>query len=268
MNDNKVVMRKGNLFMFMEERLNEILEIIKKEKKVLVKDLSEKFEVSESMIRKDLQRLEREGKIKRTYGGAILERESSYDEKTTSRVFVDLESKARLGELVLDIIEENDVIFLDISTTNHTIANMLTSTKKNLTVITNMNRIAMEFDRTSNIDVILIGGHYNKKLGGTVGNEAIEQIKNFKITKAFVGAGGINIEENFISNFNYDEAAVKSEILKSSKKKYIVANYEKLYKDGAYKFATLQDIDCIVLEKEPENDIKELLKKFQVEVIY
>ena len=253
--------------MFMEERLNEILEIIKEEKKVLVKELSEKFNVSESMIRKDLQRLEKEGKVKRTYGGAILERESSYDEKTNSRVFIDLESKSYLGELVVDIIEDNDVIFLDISTTNHTIAMMLGATKKNLTIITNMNRIAMEFDRAPNVDVILIGGRYNKKLGGTVGSAAIEEIKKFKITKAFVGAGGINIEENFISNFNYDEAAVKKEILRCSKKRYIVANYEKLYKDGAYKFATLDDIDYIVTEKEPEGNIKEILNQKEVKVI-
>lgn len=253
--------------MFMEERLNEILAIIKEEKKVLVKELSEKFNVSESMIRKDLQRLEKEGKIKRTYGGAILERESSYDEKTNSRVFIDLESKSYLGELVVDIIEDNDVVFLDISTTNHTIAMMLGATKKNLTIITNMNRIAMEFDRAPNVDVILIGGRYNKKLGGTVGSAAIEEIKKFKISKAFVGAGGINIEENFISNFNYDEAAVKKEILRCSKKRYIVANYEKLYKDGAYKFATLDDIDYIVTEKEPEGNIKEILNQKEVKVI-
>ena len=251
----------------MDERLNEILAIIKEEKKVLVKELSEKFNVSESMIRKDLQRLEKEGKIKRTYGGAILERESSYDEKTNSRVFIDLESKSYLGELVVDIIEDNDVVFLDISTTNHTIAMMLGATKKNLTIITNMNRIAMEFDRAPNVDVILIGGRYNKKLGGTVGSAAIEEIKKFKITKAFVGAGGINIEENFISNFNYDEAAVKKEILRCSKKRYIVANYEKLYKDGAYKFATLDDIDYIVTEKEPEGNIKEILNQKEVKVI-
>ena len=241
--------------------------INKEEKKVLVKELSEKFNVSESMIRKDLQRLEKEGKIKRTYGGAILERESSYDEKTNSRVFIDLESKSYLGELVVDIIEDNDVVFLDISTTNHTIAMMLGATKKNLTIITNMNRIAMEFDRAPNVDVILIGGRYNKKLGGTVGSVAIEEIKKFKITKAFVGAGGINIEENFISNFNYDEAAVKKEILRCSKKRYIVANYEKLYKDGAYKFATLDDIDYIVTEKEPEGNIKEILNQKEVKVI-
>lgn len=253
--------------MFMEERLNEILEIIKEEKKVLVKELSEKFNVSESMIRKDLQRLEKEGKVKRTYGGAILERESSYDEKTNSRFFVDLESKSYLGKLVVDIIEDNDVIFLDISTTNHAIAMMLSDTKKNLTVITNMNRIAMEFDRAPNVHVILIGGHYNKRLGGTVGSAAVEQIKSFKITKAFIGAGGINVEDNFISNFNYDEAAVKKEILRCSKRRYIVANYEKLYKDGAYKFATLDDIDYIVIEKEPEESIKEILNQKEVKVI-
>ena len=254
--------------MFMEERLDEILEIMKDEKKVLVKDLSEKFNVSESMIRKDLQRLEKEGNIKRTYGGAILERESSYDEKTNSRVFVDLESKCRLGELVLDIIEDNDVIFLDISTTNHTIATMLSNTSKNLTEVTNMNRIAMAFDRTPKSDVIIIGGHYNKRLGGTVGSAAVEQIKSFKITKAFIGAGGINVEDNFISNFNYDEAVVKREILKCSKRRYIVANYEKLYKDGAYKFSTLDEIDYIVTEKEPEESIKEILNNKEVQVIF
>lgn len=254
--------------MFMEERLNEILEIIKREKKVLVKDLSEKFNVSESMIRKDLQRLEKEGNIKRTYGGAILERYSSYDEKTNSRVFVDLESKCRLGELVLDIIEDNDVIFLDISTTNHTIATMLSNTSKKLTVVTNMNRIAMEFDRTPNIDVILIGGYYNKKLGGTVGSVAVEEIKKFKFTKSFIGAGGINIEDNFISNFNYEEAVVKREILRCSKIRYIVANYEKLYKDGSYKFSTLDEIDYIVTEKEPEESIKEILNNKEVQVIF
>lgn len=254
--------------MFMEERLNEILEIIRKDKKVLVKDLSERFNVSESMIRKDLQRLEKDGSIKRTYGGAILERVKSYDENTTARVFVDLDSKEHIGKLVLDIIEEDDVIFLDISTTNHTIASMIKNTNKKLTVITNMNRIAMEFTYNFNIDVILIGGNYNKKLGGTVGSSALEQIKNFKIDKAFIGVGGVNVEENFISNFNYDESFVKKEILNCSKKNYIVINDEKFYKDGTFKCGSLDKVDYILTEKEPNQDIKEELKKYDIEIIF
>ena len=60
----------------MEERLEEILRILKKDGKVLVKDLSVRFNVNEGMIRKDLQKLEQEGLLKRTYGGAILERQT------------------------------------------------------------------------------------------------------------------------------------------------------------------------------------------------
>lgn len=254
--------------MFMEERLNEILEIIKRDKKVLVKDLSEKFNVSESMIRKDLQRLEKGGAIKRTYGGAILERVIVHNENTTSRVFEDLESKEYLGDLVSEIIEENDVIFLDISSTNYTIATLMRNINKNITVITNMNRIAMEFNCSLNVNVILVGGEYNKKLGGTIGSSTVEQISNFKIDKAFIGAGGVNVEENFISNFNYDESYVKKEILKRSKKNYIVINNEKFYKDGTYKFGTLEDIDYIVSEKEPEESVKSVLREYEVEVIF
>lgn len=254
--------------MFMEERLDEILEIIQDKKKILVKDLSEKFSVSESMIRKDLQRLEKEGKIKRTYGGAILERGRAYNENTTSRVFVNIEGKEHIAKVVCDILEEEDVIFLDISSTNLTIASMIRNTTKNITVITNMNRILMEFDNSPNIEVISVGGTFNKRLGGTVGAYTVEQIKGFNIDKAFVGAGGVNVEENFLSNFNFDEAIVKREILKNSKKNYIVMDDEKFYKDGAHKFGVLEDVDYIITDKAPDETVKAALDKYDVEAIF
>ena len=232
--------------MFMEERLEKILEIIQDKKKVLVKDLSEKFNVSESMIRKDLQRLEKEGKIKRTYGGAILERGRAYNENTTSRVFVNIEGKEHIAKVVCDILEEEDVIFLDISSTNLTIASMIRNTTKNITVITNMNRILMEFDYSPNIEVISVGGTFNKRLGGTVGAYTVEQIKHFNIDKAFV----------------------KKEILKNSKKNYIVMDDEKFYKDGAHKFGTLEDVDYIITDKAPDDTVKVELDKYDVKVIY
>lgn len=61
--------------MFQEERLQEIIDIVNKEGKVFVKNLSEKFDVSNGMIRKDLQKLESLGKLTRTYGGAIANNE-------------------------------------------------------------------------------------------------------------------------------------------------------------------------------------------------
>ncbi|PWX63686.1 DeoR/GlpR transcriptional regulator, partial [Clostridium perfringens] len=79
--------------MFMEERLEEILRILKKNGKVLVKDLSVKFNVTEGMIRKDLQKLEQEGLLKRTYGGAILERQAIHDDNIRPRLMKNLGEK-------------------------------------------------------------------------------------------------------------------------------------------------------------------------------
>lgn len=254
--------------MFAEERIDKIIEILKLEGKVTVKGLSEKFNVSEGMIRKDLAKIEGIESIKRTYGGAILERKIVKDGRLITRVISNIEEKEDISDIAINNIEDNDVIFLDISTTNNMIANKLINSKKNLTIITNMNRIVMEFDNVKNIDVIQIGGSYNKILGGTVGSFSIEEIKKIKVDKAFIGVGGINVFENFISNFDLDEALTKKEIIKSSKKTYILVENEKFYKDACYKFSGLEDIDYIITNKKPNEDIIKKIKEYDLELLY
>ena len=97
--------------MFMEERLEEILRILKKDGKVLVKDLSIKFNVTEGMIRKDLQKLEQEGLLKRTYGGAILERQTIHDDNIRPRLMKNLSEKDIIAKLALNEIKDGDFIF-------------------------------------------------------------------------------------------------------------------------------------------------------------
>ena len=97
--------------MFMEERLEEILRILKKDGKVLVKDLSIKFNVTEGMIRKDLQKLEQEGLLKRTYGGAILERQTIHDDNIRPRLMKNLSEKDIIAKLALNEIKDGDFMF-------------------------------------------------------------------------------------------------------------------------------------------------------------
>lgn len=254
--------------MFMEERLEKIYEILKRDNNVKVKDLSLEFNVSEGMIRKDLAKLEKMYNIKRTYGGAILERQLVHNENTTSRVINNFESKEEIAKKAISLIEENDVIFMDISSTNYMMAGLMYNLKKKITVVTNMNRIAMAFDNISNIEVILIGGSYNKNLGGTIGSKAESQIRGIKIDKAFIGAGGINLEENFLSNFNYEESTTKKVIIEQSKKTYILTTNDKFYKDGSYKFSELQEIDFIITDKRVDEKILKDIEKFNVKIIF
>ncbi|MPQ43889.1 DeoR/GlpR family DNA-binding transcription regulator [Clostridium tarantellae] len=254
--------------MFTEERLNEILKLLREDGKVLVKNLSETFGVSEGMIRKDLQKLEKEGLLKRTYGGAILERKIVYDDSILYRLAKNIDRKNGIANIAINLIEENDVIFLDASSINYSIAAMLSSISKKLTLITNMNRIAIMFDNNPFINVICIGGIYNKNLGATIGSVAISEIESYRINKSFIGAGGINIENNFISNIDLDEAMTKKAIIKNSKNIYIVMENEKFYTDCFYKFSKLEEINAIITDKKPEDNIMNKLIDKEISIIY
>ena len=197
----------------------------------------------------------------------MLERKISHDENITPRLIENLEGKGKIADLAINEIEEDDVIFLDISSTNYVIANKLNSIDKRLTVITNMNKIAMEFDSNQSIKVICIGGTYNKKLGGTIGTKAIDDIKNYIVDKAFIGVGGLNAVDNYISNFNLEEAKTKAEIIKCSKKNYVVMENSKFLSDGSYKFSKLEDIDVIVTDRNIDESILEVLINKEITVL-
>src|SRR5476649_741337 len=111
--------------MFTEERLDEILNILNIEGKVKVKDLSQKFNVTEDCIRKDLKQLEHAGSLKRTYGGGIQVRESSKAYDISERKEIDILTKNVIAKKALELIQDRETIFLDLSTINILIAKTL-----------------------------------------------------------------------------------------------------------------------------------------------
>ena len=106
--------------MFIEERYNHILALLEQNGKVLVKDLSKTFNVSESMIRKDLQLLEKKNLLQRTYGGAISVNHKLVNiESFQHRILKSQEIKQQIAQKSLAFIQEEDTIFLDTSTTSY-----------------------------------------------------------------------------------------------------------------------------------------------------
>lgn len=253
--------------MFAEERIQQILDLLKKEGKVLVKDLSVKFDVTEGMIRKDLQKLDKNGSIKRTYGGAISKREIATDTSISNRMIKNLDCKKEIANKAFELIEENDTVFLDISSINFILAEFIASSTKKLTLITNMVELASTFRNNSHVTIICIGGMYNKKLGGVIGSEAIESIGKYRVNKAFMGSCGINLVDKSISNFDLEEGNTKRAIIFSAKNVYILMENEKFYYDGTYKFAHLNDIDGIITEEKPSTKIYQIIKKHSLTLI-
>lgn len=254
--------------MFAQERHDKILEILHREGKIVVKDLSAKFDVTEDCIRKDLKLLEEKNLLERTYGGAVLIRKSARNEAIEMRRTVNLPSKQIIAKKAVDIINENETIFLDISSTNILLAEELAKSNKKLTVVTNMlDIVSMLRKADRNINVICTGGVLSKDLDGFTGSMTIDIISNYKPTKCFIGSCGVNIFDKSVTTFDVEDGNTKKAIINTSKQIFLVMENSKFYIDGTFKFATLSDIDTVITEGTPDREIVNLLSKTNTEII-
>ena len=144
--------------MFAEERQNQIVALVNKNGSVRVKELSEKYQVTEDSIRKDLTFLEKKGLLKKTYGGAMKKRVNVHDLNVSQRKDKNIEIKQKIASKAIELIKDGDMVFLDISTANLELAKLIIKSPLNITVVTNMVDIMLEFMVPTTARLIFIGG--------------------------------------------------------------------------------------------------------------
>jgi DeoR/GlpR family transcriptional regulator of sugar metabolism len=254
--------------LFAEERIEKIVWLLNENQKVVVKELSKRFEVTEDCIRKDLKILEKQGIIKRTYGGGVLRRPNApYNDDILSRNNINLDGKLKIAEKAFELIKSRETIFLDISSTNILIADKIAKGNKKLVVITNMIDIIRTFSKCDHVEVIGTGGIFNKQVNGFVGSTTIESIERYKVNRAFIGSCGVNMFDKSVTTTDIEDGNTKKAIICSGKKVYLVMENKKFYYDGTYKFADIYDVDAIIVDEMPDELICNELEKINVGLI-
>ncbi|MBU3142948.1 DeoR/GlpR family DNA-binding transcription regulator [Clostridium sp. CF012] len=253
--------------MFTEERLEQILSILNKTGRIKVKELSQRFNVSEGMIRKDLQKLEKADALQRTYGGAILNRKISKNSSIATRMNVNLNSKELISQKAFALVDDGDVVFLDTSSINFLLAKLIANSTKKITLITNMSIIPPLFNDNETVKLICIGGVYNNKSGGVFGSEVTNSIAKYTFNKGFLGSSGINLITNSVSTVTLEDGNVKEIIVSNSKEVFLLVEKEKFNVDGTYRFATLEDIDFIITDSDLTDEIRENLENSTLKLI-
>lgn len=255
--------------MFAEERLEKIIDILYKDGKVVVKDLSKQFGISQDAIRKDLKVLEKKGFIERTYGGAILKNQIPRLTRVEERLKEDVEEKRIIAEKILGLLKDGDTIFLDISSINILLAEMLSQSRLNITVISNCINVIYILSKAQNRNITLIvpEGIYDRDAGGFTGSSTIESIKKFRAQKVFIGSCGVDIKDRKISTFNMEDGNTKKAIMDIGKEVFLVMENKKFFYDGIFRFADIEDIDTIITEKKPNDEILQILKKQGIQII-
>ncbi|MDO4536072.1 MAG: DeoR/GlpR family DNA-binding transcription regulator [Clostridium perfringens] len=254
--------------MFIEERYKYILNLLEEKGKVLVKDLSKEFNVSESMIRKDLQALEKKNLLQRTYGGAInIKHTLTNAESFNARVEKNIDLKEIIAKKAFEKINDNETIFLDASTTSYMIAKLIVKNNKPLTLITNMFEISSLIPIDSKTKFIFIGGDYNAFVGGSIGSYAISQIQRYRCDKGFLGCSGIDLRDGNVCTALSEDASTKNAIMSISKELFLITLNEKFETTSSFIFSNIIDFNTVITETLPNKSIIGLLEEYYVNLI-
>ena len=233
--------------MLKSKRKQLILEKVTKDKFVSLEYLVQALNTSESTVRRDLDELESERKLRRVHGGAeslhFLQEEESNQEKSIKNI----QEKTKIAQKAASLIQEYDVIFIDAGTTNELLVNELHD--PSVTVVTNSIHHATKLVER-NIPTVIIGGVVKRSTDASIGGVALNQIGQLNFDKAFIGMNGI--DDGFFTTPDMEEGAVKRAILENAKKTYVLADASKLGNTSFAKVAPVSRARLITNQTESE----------------
>ena len=239
--------------MLAEERKKIICELVNRKKGVRVTELSKQLGITEATVRRDLEELQNDKKLRRTHGGALPLYSASKNYIISELSGVNTEAKVKIAKKAYEFIDDNDTIMIDNSSTVMELARLLAEKPKNgITVITNSFYMVDILLCKDEIHLIHIGGEVRKHSNSTVGLITEQAIRNLRADKCFIGSNGIDVNYGY-SITNFEEAGVKCSMLASSKQKFVLADHSKFGDSYLAKFADIDgDVDFLISDRKAE----------------
>lgn len=228
--------------MILIDRWIEISEYLKEKKYASVEELMEKFQLSRSTLRRTLIAMEEKNLLKRVRGGAeIIEDTNSVISLDFQSIFnTKKEEKIKIAEKAAQLIEDNDVIFIDSGSTCFYMIDYIEA--KDITVVTN-GIMHIQKLMSKGINTYILGGYAKPQQNLIMGEDIVKKISVMNFDKAFLGTMGIDARSGF-TTMMLEDGEVKKAVIKSSDECYILAdtskfNIRKFYTYGNFNQATI-----------------------------
>ena len=260
-----VIYMSKNDMLFVEERRNNILNIVQRDRRATISELSEYFQTGEATIRRDLNAMEKKGLIQRTHGGAIAKDKKNVELGMEERAEKNKLEKERIAKAVSALIHDGEVVMIDSGSTTQKIAEYLKS-KNSLIVITNSNSIANELVGTNDNTVMLTGGELRPRTGALVGPVANQMIEKFRADRVILGMSSMDIDDGFFT-VDPNEAELKYKMMHMSSRVIVAMDSSKVGTKSLSLVCHCHEIDILVTDAGINKKALSSLKKQGVEVI-
>lgn len=229
--------------MFKEDRHNNILKLINQQGSVKTTELQKIFNTTRQTIHNDLDYLDQKGKLKKVYGGAILQTKSEEPSVDHRRVQNRIDKNV-IGRVAASFVNEKDTVFLDVSTTVYAMFPYLLDFK-DLTIITTSIEVAYTLGKQTSFEIHLVGGQVRNKDLGCVGSSTIQMLKDIYVDKSFFGTGGISLSAG-LTDYHFSDSNVRKIMISNSTENFLLFDVSKIDVITISKFANLTDIDNFI----------------------
>ena len=249
------------------ERRNEILEKLQTDRRVVVSELSQLYDVSEETIRRDLEKLVNDGYAIKSYGGAVINENFNIELPFNIRKNRNIVGKQHIAELVSRLVKDGDSIMLDASSTAVYIAKTLQEKgRKNLTVITNSIEIIIELFDVQDWTVLSTGGVSREGSFALVGPQTDKMLRTYHVDKAIISCKGIDVSAGMTDS---DElhANNKTTMLAAAKEKILAVDSSKFDKIAFTEIGTLDDLTMVITDEKPEERWLQIFKDSRIKCI-
>lgn len=232
------------------ERELKIMDYLKENKKATILDLANQFDVHSATIRRDLNKLERENRVRRTHGGVIINNEVMSELNFDDRRDENFLEKKKIGMKAAEYVDDGDIIIIDSGSTTLHFANSLFE-KKDLTIITNDIHIAAILNSSPN-KIIVTGGTLfpnNYVLNGLLTEQSL---KTLHPRKLFLATPALDLN-NGVTHYNDDFALTKRHMIDQAKEIFLLMDSSKFDKSSLYQVCNIERIDTIITDSSNSN---------------
>ncbi|MCI8833954.1 MAG: DeoR/GlpR transcriptional regulator [Ruminococcus sp.] len=257
---------EGTESMSSKERLMVIRQNIQNMKKVSVAELSKQCAVTEETIRRDLDKLEKEGVVTRIHGGAIwnsdVQKENVHFYK---RLTKHLREKQNIARKTVSLLEKRSTIIADSSTTVMEALKLVPDTGE-VTIVTNSTEVFREFQQTS-LHIISTGGEFNTRSLSLQGQLAKANIAKYNVSLALISCKSLNMEKGVLDS-NENEAEIKKRMLEQADEVALLVDHSKFDQTAFVCLSELKSVNYIVTDRRPSDAWVAYCEEHGIQLIY
>lgn len=247
----------------MADRISQILSLLSEKNKMEVSAISNTLGISQVTVRKYLDQMERRGIIRREHGYALL----SESNDIAIRMAYHYDTKRRIAMKAAELVSDGETIMIESGSCCAILAELLTSKRKRLTVLTNSAFIADYIRGLSEFEIVLFGGTYQQDAQVMVGPMVSKCAENFWVDKFFIGVDGYSEKQGF-TNHNQMRAQAVRDMSKQAEQVIVLTESEKFLKHGTVPLNINSQVKTLITDNSLQAETEEKLKNEGIRLIF